>query len=221
MAAATLREAATLTDAADAEGVSRVAGRRVSVERLLRQRREVDGARRDASSRRSVRTRCTRTSGSTTRRPSRPSSRCKDEPSRPSCRSSPALCRTSRTTCPSIRRCAIRGSGALAPIAVVNTVFSAGDANRGVQTAAFNLPNDERVIREKGSKRVMLKNSPGGQVRQGAACRFRRSRWRAADQGEGVVRRVLHAHPDARADARARARTTSPSAAARRRSARS
>jgi hypothetical protein len=49
--------------------------------------------------------------------------------------------------------------GALAPIAVVNTVFSAGDANRGVQTAAFNLPNDERVIREKGSKRVMLKNN--------------------------------------------------------------
>jgi hypothetical protein len=38
-------------------------------------------------------------------------------------------------------------------------VFSAGDANRGVQTAAFNLPNDERVIREKGSKRVMLKNN--------------------------------------------------------------
>jgi hypothetical protein len=49
--------------------------------------------------------------------------------------------------------------GALAPIAVVNTVFSAGDANRGVQTAAFNLPNAERVIREKGSKRVMLKNN--------------------------------------------------------------
>jgi hypothetical protein len=49
--------------------------------------------------------------------------------------------------------------GAMAPIAVVNTVFSAGDANRGVQTAAFNLPNDERVVREKGSKRVMLKNN--------------------------------------------------------------
>jgi len=49
--------------------------------------------------------------------------------------------------------------GALAPIAVVNTVFSAGDGNRGVQTAAFNLPNDERVIREHGSKRVMLKNN--------------------------------------------------------------
>jgi hypothetical protein len=38
-------------------------------------------------------------------------------------------------------------------------VYSAGDGNRGVQTAAFNLPNDERVIREKGSKRVMLKNN--------------------------------------------------------------
>ena len=48
--------------------------------------------------------------------------------------------------------------GAMAPIRVVNVVFTAGDANRGVQTAAFNLPNDERVVREKGSKRVMLKN---------------------------------------------------------------
>src|SRR5438874_8056908 len=48
--------------------------------------------------------------------------------------------------------------GGLAPIVVVNEIFAAGDGNRGVQTAAFNLPNDERVIREKGSKRVMLKN---------------------------------------------------------------
>ena len=48
--------------------------------------------------------------------------------------------------------------GALAPIVVVNEIFAAGDANRGVQTAAYNLPNDERVTREKGAKRVMLKN---------------------------------------------------------------
>lgn len=48
--------------------------------------------------------------------------------------------------------------GALAPIRVVNVVVSSGDGNRGVQTAAFNLPNDERVVKEKGSKRVMLKN---------------------------------------------------------------
>lgn len=48
--------------------------------------------------------------------------------------------------------------GGLSPIRVVNVVFCAGDGNRGVQTAAFNLPNDERVVAAKGSKRVMLKN---------------------------------------------------------------
>jgi hypothetical protein len=48
--------------------------------------------------------------------------------------------------------------GTLAPIRVVDVVVNGGEANKGVQTAAFNLPNDERVIREKGSKRVMLKN---------------------------------------------------------------
>jgi hypothetical protein len=48
--------------------------------------------------------------------------------------------------------------GALAPISVVNEVFASGDGNRGVQTAAYNLPNDERVVKEKGTKRVMLKN---------------------------------------------------------------
>jgi hypothetical protein len=55
--------------------------------------------------------------------------------------------------------------GALAPIRVVNTVFSSGDANRGVQTAAYNLPNDERVVAEKGSKRVMLKNNQEAKFR--------------------------------------------------------
>lgn len=48
--------------------------------------------------------------------------------------------------------------GASAPIRVVDQVFSSGEARRGVMTAAFNLPNDERVVKEKGSKRVMLKN---------------------------------------------------------------
>ncbi|HEY3841345.1 MAG TPA: hypothetical protein VGL72_32465 [Bryobacteraceae bacterium] len=48
--------------------------------------------------------------------------------------------------------------GALAPIAVVNEVYCAGDAAHGVQTAAYNLPNDERVVQEKGAKRVMLRN---------------------------------------------------------------
>ena len=56
--------------------------------------------------------------------------------------------------------------GALAPIRVVNVVFTAGDANRGVQTAAFNLPNDERVVKEKGTKRVMLKNMQDAKFNQ-------------------------------------------------------
>jgi hypothetical protein len=48
--------------------------------------------------------------------------------------------------------------GSQAPIRVVNEVLSAGDGDHGVQTAAYNLPNDERVVAQKGSKRVMLKN---------------------------------------------------------------
>jgi hypothetical protein len=48
--------------------------------------------------------------------------------------------------------------GAVAPMVVVNQVYGAGDGNMGVQTAAYNLPNDERIISQRGSKRVMLKN---------------------------------------------------------------
>ena len=48
--------------------------------------------------------------------------------------------------------------GALSPIRVVDEVLVGGESRAGVQTAAFNLPNDERVTKEKGSKRVMLKN---------------------------------------------------------------
>jgi len=48
--------------------------------------------------------------------------------------------------------------GALAPIRVVNQVLATGDGAHGVRTAAFNLPNDERIVQKMGSKRVMLKN---------------------------------------------------------------
>jgi len=48
--------------------------------------------------------------------------------------------------------------GAAAPIRVVDEILSAGDGAHGVQTAAYNLPNDDRVVQQKGSKRVMLKN---------------------------------------------------------------
>ena len=48
--------------------------------------------------------------------------------------------------------------GSHSPIIVAQEVFSAGDTKAGVQTLAFNLPNDERVRKAKGSKKVMLKN---------------------------------------------------------------
>ena len=48
--------------------------------------------------------------------------------------------------------------GSESPLAVVNEIFTAGDTKSGVQTLAFNLPNDERVRKVKGSKKVMLKN---------------------------------------------------------------
>jgi hypothetical protein len=48
--------------------------------------------------------------------------------------------------------------GEAAPIRVVNEILAAGDGAHGVRTAAFNLPNDERVVQQMGSKRVMLKN---------------------------------------------------------------
>lgn len=47
--------------------------------------------------------------------------------------------------------------GSLSPIVVINLLFAAGDVG-GPQTAAFNLPNDEKVVELKGSKRTMLKN---------------------------------------------------------------
>ncbi len=48
--------------------------------------------------------------------------------------------------------------GNLSPIVVANEVYCAGDAASGVQTTAYNLPNDERVREAKGSKKVLLKN---------------------------------------------------------------
>jgi hypothetical protein len=48
--------------------------------------------------------------------------------------------------------------GRESPIRVVDLVFSSGDARKSVQTIAFNLPNDERVRKEKGAKKVLLRN---------------------------------------------------------------
>jgi len=44
------------------------------------------------------------------------------------------------------------------PISVVDLIYAAGDASQGVQTIAFNLPNDPRIRENEGSKKVMLRN---------------------------------------------------------------
>jgi hypothetical protein len=44
------------------------------------------------------------------------------------------------------------------PIKVVDVVFTSGEARGSVQTIAFNLPNDEVVRKEKGAKKVLLRN---------------------------------------------------------------
>ncbi|MFP3860045.1 MAG: dipeptidyl-peptidase 3 family protein [Bacteroidales bacterium] len=44
-------------------------------------------------------------------------------------------------------------------LGVYEAVFYAGDCNAGSKTIAINLPNDERVHTEKGSRKLQLKNS--------------------------------------------------------------
>jgi peptidase M49-like protein len=56
--------------------------------------------------------------------------------------------------------------GTSSPIKVVQELYTAGDARRGVQTSAFNLPNDEYVREKKGSKKVLLKNVMEAKFRQ-------------------------------------------------------
>lgn len=47
------------------------------------------------------------------------------------------------------------------PIAVADQIRGGGDNVPGVQTVAFNLPNDERVREAKGAKKVILRNVLG------------------------------------------------------------
>ena len=51
--------------------------------------------------------------------------------------------------------------GFASPIAVAEQVHGGGDNVPGVQTIAFNLPNDERVREAKGAKKVILSNVLG------------------------------------------------------------
>lgn len=48
--------------------------------------------------------------------------------------------------------------GSSTALKIVQEVFTSGEARSGVQTSAFNLPNDEKVREGKGFKNVLIKN---------------------------------------------------------------
>lgn len=50
-------------------------------------------------------------------------------------------------------------SGSDSDLGVYDVIYSAGDCNAGSKTIAINLPNDERVHAEKGSRKLQLKNA--------------------------------------------------------------
>ncbi len=50
-------------------------------------------------------------------------------------------------------------AGAASDLNVYDVIYYAGDCNAGSKTIAINLPNDERIHKEKGARRLQLKNA--------------------------------------------------------------
>lgn len=48
--------------------------------------------------------------------------------------------------------------GSTTPLVVADLLYSTGDARKGIPAIAFTLPNDEKVIQQKGTKEVILRN---------------------------------------------------------------
>ena len=112
------------------------------------------------------------------------------------------ICRRSRTICRSTRSIAIRRSARQAPIRVVNEVYAAGDGAHGVQTAAYNLPNDERVIARKGQQAGDAEERAGGQISSSTLMPISERVLAPDAQGDVDFDCVLHPHPGARAEPR-------------------
>ena len=84
--------------------------------------------------------------------------------------------------------------GTESPIRVVDVLFAGGDTKAGVQTLAFNLPNDERGARGEGIEEGDAAQHPAGQVRQDPGADRRARAWR---------RRICPVSPSMRSSARA------------------
>jgi len=56
--------------------------------------------------------------------------------------------------------------GHVTPMEVMDTPFRAGDLRHGYQAVADNLPNDPRIHKEKGTKKIFFKNFMDARVRE-------------------------------------------------------
>src|SRR5439155_462886 len=56
--------------------------------------------------------------------------------------------------------------GHATPMEVMDTPFRAGDLRHGYQAVADNLPNDPRIHKEKGTKKIFFKNFMDARVRE-------------------------------------------------------
>ncbi len=155
------------------------------------------------SSRRSARTRPTKTSGSATRPRSKRSSRSATMRRRRSSAMFSAELQGLENALPIDAKYRNPKLGALAPIRVVNVVFSGWRRQPRRPDRRVQSPERRPRHQGKGLEARDAEERAGGEVREGApADRQRRAAGRRSRQR--VIRRVLHAHPDARADARPR-----------------
>ena len=156
------------------------------------------------SSRPSARTRSTKTSGSTTRPRSRRSSRSATTPRRRSCRRSAAQLQELENALPIDPK--LSQPEARRARADPRRQRRLRRRRRQPRRADRGLQPAERRARGQGEGHQArdAEERAGGEVPARCCCRSPRSRCPRRDQKNVVVRRLLHPHPDARADARPR-----------------
>ena len=114
---------------------------------------------------------------------------------------SAASCRSSRTPADRSEATATRSSARWRRSASSTSCSPPATPTAACRPPPSTCPNDERVVKEKGTKRVMLKNVQEAKFEK-VLLPIAKVALPAGRSEQRVVRRVLHPHPDARADAR-------------------
>ena len=102
--------------------------------------------------------------------------------------------------------------GFKSPIAVADQVHGGGDNMHGVQTIAFNLPNDEKVREAKGAKKVILRNVLGAKYER--ILKPMAGLVLVPDQAAQVTKKYMSSKPCSTSCRTASGRDRSPSSAA-------